>query len=94
QAHTRTNADGHHDHLCRDDAAVVKFDALDLAIADDRLGIGLEAAAGLAQRGMDVTVLHVMPTLMERQLEPAAGYLLQKAVKERGIKVICKANTK
>jgi nitrite reductase (NADH) large subunit len=56
--------------------------------------LGLEAAAGLAQRGMDVTVLHVMPTLMERQLDSAAGYLLQKAVEERGIKVICKANTK
>ena len=56
--------------------------------------LGLEAAAGLALRGMDVTVLHVMPTLMERQLDPAAGYLLQKAVEARGIKVICKANTK
>ncbi|TIW80509.1 MAG: NAD(P)/FAD-dependent oxidoreductase, partial [Mesorhizobium sp.] len=40
-----------------------------------------------------VTVLHVMPTLMERQLDPAAGYLLQRAVEERGIKVITKANT-
>ncbi len=56
--------------------------------------LGLEAAAGLAQRGMDVTVLHVMPTLMERQLDPAAGYLLQRAVEERGIKVITKANTR
>ena len=56
--------------------------------------LGLEAAAGLAERGMDVTVLHVMPTLMERQLDPAAGYLLQKAVEQRGIKVICKVNTK
>ena len=56
--------------------------------------LGLEAAAGLAARGMDVTVLHLMPTLMERQLDPAAGYLLQKAVEERGIKVITKANTK
>jgi nitrite reductase (NADH) large subunit len=56
--------------------------------------LGLEAAAGLSLRGMDVTVLHVMPTLMERQLDPAAGYLLQKAVEERGIKVITKANTK
>ena len=56
--------------------------------------LGLEAAAGLAERGMDVTVLHVMPTLMERQLDPAAGYLLQKAVEQRGIKVIYKANTK
>ncbi|HWK63927.1 MAG TPA: nitrite reductase large subunit NirB, partial [Rhizobiaceae bacterium] len=56
--------------------------------------LGLEAAAGLKERGMDVTVLHVMPTLMERQLDPAAGYLLQKAVEARGIKVMAKANTK
>ncbi|MDO1584197.1 nitrite reductase large subunit NirB [Rhizobium oryzicola] len=56
--------------------------------------LGLEAAAGLKARGMDVTVLHVMPSLMERQLDPAAGYLLQKALEDRGIKVICKANTK
>jgi len=56
--------------------------------------LGLEAAAGLKEQGMDVTVLHVMPTLMERQLDPAAGYLLQRAVEARGIKVITKANTK
>ena len=56
--------------------------------------LGLEAAAGLNLRGMDVTVLHVNPTLMERQMDPAAGYLLQKALEERGIKVITKANTK
>jgi nitrite reductase (NADH) large subunit len=56
--------------------------------------LGLEAAAGLKDRGMDVTVLHVMPTLMERQLDPAAGYLLQKAVEDRGIKVVTKANTR
>jgi nitrite reductase (NADH) large subunit len=56
--------------------------------------LGLEAAAGLKTRGMDVTVLHLMPTLMERQLDPAAGYLLQKEVEKRGIKVITKANTK
>ncbi|WP_426125985.1 nitrite reductase large subunit NirB [Pararhizobium sp. PWRC1-1] len=56
--------------------------------------LGLEAAAGLNARGMDVTVLHVTPTLMDRQLDPAAGYLLQRAFEERGIKVITKANTK
>ncbi|MER9654180.1 nitrite reductase large subunit NirB [Mesorhizobium sp. M0152] len=55
--------------------------------------LGLEAAAGLNSQGMDVTVLHVMPTLMERQLDPAAGYLLQRAVEQRGIKVVTKANT-
>ncbi len=56
--------------------------------------LGLEAAAGLQARGMDVTVLHLMPTLMERHVDPAAGYLLQRALEERGIKVITKANTK
>jgi nitrite reductase (NADH) large subunit len=55
--------------------------------------LGLEAAAGLAMRGMQVTVLHLMPTLMERQLDPAAGHLLQQAIEARGIEVICKANT-
>lgn len=56
--------------------------------------LGLEAAAGLKERGMDVTVLHVMPTLMERQLDPAAGYLLQKQLEARGITVRTKANTR
>ena len=55
--------------------------------------LGLEAAAGLAERGMQVSVLHLMPTLMERQLDPAAGYLLEKAFTQRGIEVITRANT-
>ena len=56
--------------------------------------LGLEAAAGLQMQGMDVTVLHLMPTLMERQLDESAGYLLEKALTDRGINVITKANTK
>ncbi|KFC68053.1 Nitrite reductase [NAD(P)H], large subunit [Devosia sp. LC5] len=56
--------------------------------------LGLEAAAGLINQGMSVTVLHIAPTLMERQLDPAAGYLLQKELERRGIEVITKANTK
>ncbi|MEM7749369.1 MAG: nitrite reductase large subunit NirB [Pseudomonadota bacterium] len=55
--------------------------------------LGLEAAAGLKEQGMDVTVLHLMPTLMERQLDPAAGYLLQTELERRGIAVKTKANT-
>ncbi len=38
--------------------------------------LGLEAAAALRLRGMDVVVLHLMGHLMERQLDPAAGQLL------------------
>ncbi len=56
--------------------------------------LGLEAAAGMQQRGMEVTVIHIMGHLMERQLDPAAGYLLQKALEDRGIKVHCKGATK
>lgn len=56
--------------------------------------LGLEAAAGLQNRGMDVTVVHLMPTLMERQLDPSAGYLLQKELEGRGIAVKTGANTK
>ncbi|HUG60874.1 MAG TPA: FAD-dependent oxidoreductase, partial [Methylomirabilota bacterium] len=55
--------------------------------------LGLEAAAGLKMQGMEVTVLHLMPTLMERQLDPAAGYLLENAFRDLGIHVITKANT-
>jgi nitrite reductase (NADH) large subunit len=55
--------------------------------------LGLEAAAGLHTRGMDVTILHLMPTLMERQLDPAAAHLLQQAIEKRGMKVRLKANT-
>jgi nitrite reductase (NADH) large subunit len=56
--------------------------------------LGLEAAVGLKEQGMDVTVLHLMPTLMERQLDTPAGHLLQQAIERRGIRVIVKANTK
>lgn len=56
--------------------------------------LGLEAAAGLRMQGMAVDVVHLMPTLMERQLDTAAGHLLRKAVEERGITVHTEANTK
>ena len=55
--------------------------------------LGLEAAAGLRLRGMDVTVLHLMGHLMERQLDEAAGYLLKKDLEKRGIEVLLKAST-
>ncbi|WP_093966833.1 nitrite reductase large subunit NirB [Actibacterium lipolyticum] len=56
--------------------------------------LGLEAAAGLKMRGVDVTVVHIMGHLMERQLDEAAGYLLRKALVDRGITVMCSANSK
>ncbi|MDR7127028.1 nitrite reductase large subunit NirB [Pseudotabrizicola sp. 4114] len=56
--------------------------------------LGLEAAAGMAARGAEVVVIHLMGHLMERQLDPAAGYLLQKDLESRGIRVHCKGATK
>ncbi|MBS1184379.1 MAG: nirB, partial [Proteobacteria bacterium] len=56
--------------------------------------LGLEAAYGLKRQGMEVTVIHLMPTIMERQLDPPAAYILKKALADRGIDIITKANTK
>src|SRR3954467_15159378 len=55
--------------------------------------LGLEAANGLMRRGMDVTVVHVMPWLMERQLDDVAGKLLQKSLEDRGLKFMIGAQT-
>ncbi len=48
--------------------------------------LGLEAANGLRQRGMDVTVVHLADWLLERQLDRTAGELLKQALEARGIR--------
>jgi nitrite reductase [NAD(P)H] large subunit len=55
--------------------------------------LGLEAANGLKQRGMDVAVVHLMPWLMERQLDATAGKLLQGSLEQRGIRFLIGAQT-
>ena len=55
--------------------------------------LGLEAAYGLAKAGARVTVLHLMDRLMERQLDPQAARMLQRAVEAMGIDVILNADT-
>lgn len=55
--------------------------------------LGLEAAHGLSLRGMAVTVIHLMPTLMERQLDEAAGYLLKCELERRGQTIVTDADT-
>lgn len=47
--------------------------------------LGLEAANGLQERGMEVTVVHLMETLMERQMDPVSGAMLKQALEERGL---------
>src|SRR5512134_1138654 len=55
--------------------------------------LGLEAAYGLQKRGMDVTVVHIGTTLMERQLDSSAGALLKRSLEERGLKFVMPAET-
>ena len=47
--------------------------------------LGLEAANGLMRQGMNVTVVHIHETLMERQLDRVAGEMLRKSLEERGM---------
>ena len=56
--------------------------------------LGLEAAKGLADIGMSVTLLHLFDTLMERQVDKAGGVMLRRAVEALGITVRTSANTK
>lgn len=56
--------------------------------------LGLEAANGLKLRGMEVTVVHLPNWLMERQLDPVAGKMLQKSLEDRGLKFLLEKNTK
>jgi nitrite reductase (NADH) large subunit len=55
--------------------------------------LGLEAANGLMRRGMTVTVVHIMPWLMERQLDDVAARLLQQSLEDRGLKFLLGAQT-
>jgi len=55
--------------------------------------LGLEAANGLMRRGMQVTVVHVLPTLMERQLDSTAGELLRQSLEKRGLRFLMGAQT-
>jgi nitrite reductase (NADH) large subunit len=55
--------------------------------------LGLEAANGLMKRGMTVSVVHVAPWLMERQLDEVAGKLLQQSLEQRGMKFLIGAQT-
>jgi nitrite reductase (NADH) large subunit len=55
--------------------------------------LGLEAANGLLQQGMDVTVVHLLDTLMERQLDKPAAQLLRQSLEKRGLKFQMPAQT-
>jgi len=55
--------------------------------------LGLEAANGLMQQGMNVTVVHLTGTLMERQMDTVSGSLLRKSLEERGLHFLMETST-
>jgi nitrite reductase (NADH) large subunit len=55
--------------------------------------LGIEAAYGLRRRGLAVTLVHLMPRLMERQLDAPAAALLKSAIEKLGIEVLLEAET-
>jgi nitrite reductase (NADH) large subunit len=55
--------------------------------------LGLEAANGLLRQGMEVTVVHLLDTLMERQLDAAAAGLLQQSLETRGLRFLMSRQT-
>jgi nitrite reductase (NADH) large subunit len=55
--------------------------------------LGLEAANGLLRRGMDVTVVHLLDILMERQLDASAAALLKSSLASRGLRFRMPART-
>ena len=55
--------------------------------------LGLEAANGLKLRGMNVTVVHLMPWLMERQLDRNAAGMLQRSLEQKGLSFLLEKQT-
>ncbi len=55
--------------------------------------LGLEAADGLLKQGMDVTVVHLLDTLMEQQLDSTAGAMLKASLEARGMKFLMRHQT-
>jgi nitrite reductase (NADH) large subunit len=55
--------------------------------------LGIEAAYGLAQAGVKVTLVHLMDRLMERQLDAPAAELLAATLETKGVEVLLKAQT-
>ncbi|WP_282171487.1 nitrite reductase large subunit NirB [Cytobacillus firmus] len=55
--------------------------------------LGLEAARGLLNLGMEVSVIHISPYLMERQLDETAGKLLQKELEDQGMNFLLEKQT-
>ncbi|MBA4187408.1 MAG: NAD(P)/FAD-dependent oxidoreductase [Planctomycetaceae bacterium] len=56
--------------------------------------LGLEAAKGLADLGLSVTVVHLFDVLMNRQVDRVGGQFLRRAIEKLGITVRTSVSTK
>jgi nitrite reductase (NADH) large subunit len=79
---------------------VADVEAMAEAVTDGRPAVvigggllGIEAAYGLARRGVPVTLIHIMDRLMERQLDAEAAALLRQAIEAKGVRVLLEAQT-
>jgi nitrite reductase (NADH) large subunit len=56
--------------------------------------LGLEAARGLLNLGMEVQVVHISNLLMERQLDETASNMLKKKLEDQGMSFLLEKETK
>lgn len=80
----RTSADVAHMRVAADKPVVVIGGGL----------LGIEAAYGLSRAGAEVTLVHVMDRLMERQLDAEGAALLARALTSKGIRVLLSTETR
>ncbi len=55
--------------------------------------LGLEAARGIANQGVQVAVVHIMDRLMDVQLDTVGGQFLKREIEKLGIEVLLNKNT-
>lgn len=77
---------------CRDIAEYAKGKKTAAVIGGGLLG--LEAARGLQNFGLEVTVIHLASHLMQQQLDAGAGAILKSSVEALGMKVLLQKSTK
>jgi len=55
--------------------------------------LGIEAARGLRNHGLDVHIVHLTPHVMDAQLDPPASRILQRQLEQVGIQILTNHST-
>jgi nitrite reductase (NADH) large subunit len=55
--------------------------------------LGIEAARGLRNHGLDVTVVHLSPHVMNRELDPMGGRTLERQLEGMGMRLLTERST-